>query len=336
MSDDRPFFLKQNTGLGTITDADDFLHRAQNALVTADSATETQYFGFSVPEARIHGYAYLWYHPSLRVVTGGLFAFQGHKRTAVNAELSDFRTYHSDRALEGDLHGYRLSNGYGVEVLEPLKRHRLTFADAARGNAVDLVYEAVQPPVMFGDGTHFEQPMRVRGTLSLRGAAYAVDGFNVRDRSWAKPRPEDNLPMPPFSWMTGVFDPGFAFNCSVFDQEVPRGAPKLPVERTLTGGWVHRDGRLGRLVKAVKRVERTRFSLLPSRVQLEMTDEHGRTFAIDGEMIASTVWQPWSNIYMPVCLMKWTCEGRVAHGDCQEGIWTDYLNAVNPEVPDAR
>lgn len=49
---------------------------------------------------------------------------------------------------------------------------------------------------------HFEQAMRVEGELLPRGKRYDVDCFNVRDRSWGKPRPEENMTLPPTSWMT--------------------------------------------------------------------------------------------------------------------------------------
>ena len=54
MNDDKPFFLKQNEHFGQIEAADDLLHPEQNKSIKADSLTETQYFGFSVPEAGIH------------------------------------------------------------------------------------------------------------------------------------------------------------------------------------------------------------------------------------------------------------------------------------------
>ena len=50
MSADDPFFLAQNLALGVAQARDNLLHPERNALITADSATETQYFGFSIPE----------------------------------------------------------------------------------------------------------------------------------------------------------------------------------------------------------------------------------------------------------------------------------------------
>lgn len=326
---DKPFFVAQNTGFSTIVPADDLLHPQANARVSADSATETQYLGFSVPGERIHALCYLWHHPNLKVVTGGLYVFQGHKRYMSAAEMSDVRAFMRDTALANDLHSYRLDNGYGVRVVEPLKRLKLTYDDSARDNHVDLDYEALAAPVLFGDGNHFEQPMRVRGSLTLRGRSYAVDCFNVRDRSWGKPRPEDNMPLPPLSWMTGVFNENFSFNCNVLDQyeENPelKGRFEMPREKTLNGGWVMRDGIPSRIVNAKKRVTREPISCLPLGIELEFSDESGRVTRMRGELQASCPWQVWPNMVFMVCQMRWECDGMVTYGECQEAYWNDYL-----------
>lgn len=331
MSDEKPFFISQNSGFSPIDGADELLHPGKNAQIKADSLTETQYFAFCIPEERIHAYGYLWHHPNLRVVGGGLFVWQGHKRTVTHGELCDYRNYMNDSVLKNDLHEYCLENSYGIKIVEPLKRHHMSYADPQRQNFVELDYEAVSPAVMFADGNHFEQAMKATGSLTLRGKHYKVDCFTLRDRSWGKPRPEDNLPLPGASWMQGVFSEHFAFSCNMFDQigsshELAGTALALPEERTLNGGWLYRDGKVGRLVHGKKRMERDPESRMPLRVEFEVTDELGRAIHVRGSSIASTTWMPWSNIFMPIVLMRWECEGMIAHGDCQEGIWNDYLN----------
>jgi hypothetical protein len=338
MSDtDKPFFIAQNQSFSSASPQDDLLHPESFRAIKADSATETQYFGFSVPEERIHALCYLWHHPNLRVVTGGLFVWRGVKRYMPGAEICDVRAFMSDRVLAKELHEYRLDNGYGVRIVEPLKKHHLTYHDAARDNAVDLHYEALSAPVMFADGNHFEQPMRVRGSLTLRGTRYAVDCFNVRDRSWGKPRPEDNLPLAPISWMTGVFNDQFAFNCNVFDQheENPeiKGRFEIPREKTLNGGWILRGGELRRIVAARKRVEREAGSHLPLAVELALTDDRDQVTEMRGRLQAACSWQVWPNAMFPVCQMRWECEGLTAIGDCQEAYWHDYLAGAGMPAP---
>lgn len=331
MSDsEKPFYIAQNQGFAGISAKDELLHPEAFADVKADSATETQYLGFSVPEANIHALCYTWHHHNLKSVTGGLYVWQGIKHYMPAAELCDVRAFMSDRALANNLHEYRLDNGYGVRVVEPLKTLHMTYEDAARHNAVDLEYTALAEPVMFGDGKHFEQPMRVRGTLTLRGERYEVNSFNIRDRSWGKPRPEDNMPLPPVSWMTGVFNEDFAFNCNVLDQadqntELQNTRFALPVEKTLNGGWLRRDGVVARIVRARKRVEREPGTCLPRVIDLEFEDEKGRTIKARGQLHAACPWQVWPNMIFMVCSMRWDCEGLTTYGDCQEAYWNDYL-----------
>ena len=328
-----PFFLKKNKGFGQITPEDDLLHPESFANVTDDSATETQYFGFSVPEHNIHGLTYCWWHPNLKVVSGGLFVYQGVKRMTPEAELCDWRTYMSDAAIrKNDLHEFRFDNGYGVKILEPLNRFHLTYEDNASQNSVDLLIEAVLPAVMFDDGNHFEQTMRVKGKLLLRGQSYDIDCFTVRDRSWGKPRPEQLLPLPPMSWMVGTFNETFSFNCAMLDhasgQPEREGVGVVPDEQALNGGWVHYDGKLGMIVEATKSVTRGPGSTVCAGLGLNFTDEHGRNFDMRASAVASCPIQGWHNVWMVINLMRWECNGVVGYGDCQEVFWNGFLNST--------
>jgi hypothetical protein len=183
---------------------------------------------------------------------------------------------------------------------------------------------------MYSGGDHFEQSMKVRGELVLRGQRYDVDCYNVRDRSWGKARPEDNMPLPPYSWATGVFNDQFSFNCSVLDQV--EGNPELkgsfvvPMDHTLHGGWLIRDGVLGRLSVARKKVDRDSVTHWPRSVELDLLDEHGRKVNLRGTMVSGIPWQVWPNAIFLISLMRWECEGMVAYGDFQEAHWNDYLN----------
>ena len=333
MSDDMPFFLTQNCGLGRAEPTDDLLHPERNKLVTADTLSETQYFGFCIPSERIQGFCYLWHHPNLHVVSGGLFVFRGDRPTVLHGELCDFRCYMNDSVLKDDLHEYRLANGYGVKIVEPLQRFHVTYADLSRSNSIDLRIRAVQPPVMFGDGNHFEQAMAVRGELLLRGRRYDIDCFTVRDRSWGKPRTEENPAVPAVSWMVGVFSPDFAFSATIFDQqetslELVGAGIARPIDKTVNGGWVYRDGKLGRVVKAKKRIARVPPMYIPQSIELEITDDLDRSFQLRGTSCASTLWQTWVNMTLPIVQMRWECDGMIAYGECQEGNYNDHYNLL--------
>jgi hypothetical protein len=330
---DLPFYMKQSRGVGPITPKDDLLHPDSFKGVTDDTATETQYFGFSIPEENIHALTYMWWHPNLKVCSGGIYVFKGFKNQFIDAEICDWHTYMSDKAIANDLHEFRFVNGYGVKVLEPNKRFHITYDNDLRKNSVDLQVEAVQPGVMWADGKHFEQTMKVRGSLVIKGKSYKVDCYTVRDRSWGKPRPEFLTAMPPVSWMVCTFNDNFSFNCTMFDQA--RNNPLLPSslssampdDKTLVGGWVIHDGKVGGLVKAEKRVTRAPGTMISTGIDLSFVDEHDREFTMRASAIASCPQQPTHNVLVRINLMRWECNGLVGYGDNQENFWSDYLHA---------
>ena len=328
------FMLKKNVGgvrLEPGTMADELLHPAAKSTLSGDSLTETQYFSVSIPEENIHGLVYCWHRPNLKIVTGGAWIWQGVKRHHLACELFDFRSFMSDAALANDLSSYRLENGLGVEVVEAAKRFHVTYADEARGNAIDLHYTAATPLVKFGDGAHFEQGMRVQGELSLRGQRYRVDGLNVRDRTWASERSEISQPIPPVSWMTGAFNENFYFGIVAFDhpdlQPDWAGLFDFPAEKALKSGWIYRDGQLLDVVSCRKLTTHDPVYLFPTEVQVEMVDNQGRTYRIKGTAKAASNWSAWLNCDVVISLFRWECDGLVGHGDLQEARWTDYLQA---------
>jgi hypothetical protein len=190
MSDDQTFLLQDNPpGFGNYGDEDELLHPAVNAASRDDGITETQYFGFSVPEERIHGLCYLWHHPNLGTVSGGAAGWQGIKTHHLAAELYDHRMFMSDELIAGGIDHHRLTMGYQVDILEPFRKMRIRYEDADRNNAFDVTYTATAGPAMMPSRKHFEQPLRTRGNVTLRGRTYEINGYNVRDRSWERSGP---------------------------------------------------------------------------------------------------------------------------------------------------
>lgn len=331
-----PFYLQANQGFGTCTEADDLLHPLANSKEPGDSLTETQFLGFNIPEENIHGLGYLWHHPNLGVVTGGAWAFQGIKQHILSCELFDIRAYMSDRVLKDDLHDYRFDNGYGVKLVEPLKKLHMTYADAARKNEIDIEFSAVTPPVMFGSGLHFEQGMKTRGQLTLRGKRYEVNGYTIRDRSWGQLRPETAMPLPPMTWMTGVFNENFMFNCSAFDHPDAdpewKGLFDLPAQAVLKGGWISKNGVVTEIKHIVKRTVHDPETLFPDRIEMDITDSAGARFHIRGQIIAGSAWAAWPTFAFPVCLARWECDGLVGYGDAQEAQWPEYVRAFHGKL----
>jgi hypothetical protein len=318
------FWEITNLGFAEPTVGCDLLHPDIAASEPDPALTETQYFGFNLPDERIHALAYLWYHPNLRVVMGGVWAWQGIKGGHLEAELFDFVTYASADCLANDLYDYELPNGYHVNTITPLEQHRIRYADESRGHRIDVQFDALMPAMITGNGHHLEQAMRTSGHFTLAGREYEIAGYNVRDRTWGELR-KDTLqsPLAPIDWMTGVFGEDLCFGCTAMDTAVSpeddTGALKI--------GWMHRDGELRRLVSAEKRTQRSARTLFPEVIEMRLDDETGRSYDIHGDVIAACPWNPWLTMETVICLVRWECEGRVGYGDLQSGLRPDYIRA---------
>jgi hypothetical protein len=329
------FFMNQQAaGFGSYTPDDELLHREANAAHDDDSVVETQYLGFNVPEADVHVLNYLWAHPNLHVISGGVWGWQGVKRQALAAEMFDMRQFMSDRLLEGgDLADYQLPSGYRVQVLQPLEKIRVSYEDRLRGNAFDVTLTAIMPPAMVASGKHFDQAMRTEGTLLLRGRPYTVGGHTVRDRSWGETRPEGPRNTPPIFWMTAVFDDDFAVHFMGFED--PASSPAWggiydpdPALQAINRGWVWLDGELAGVESVAFSTDWDLTTGHPARQAARVTDSAGRELDLTGTITAACHWNTWSNVNMSICLTRWECRGRTGYGDTQAALWTDFVHGL--------
>lgn len=334
MSKNEAYFMQNFAHeFGTCRDGDEQMQLQYREKQPHYGLTETQFFGFSIPEHDIHAFLYLWYHPNLEVVSGGPIVFQGKKSVQLAAELIDYRGYLPASQMNGDLTNYRLDNSYQVEMLEPARKFRLRYDDPARQNRYDLEYTAVSAPMMWPSSRHFEQVMKVEGELILRGARYDVGGFNIRDRSWGEARLEDPNPGPPACWMTCTFGEDFAFNVTAIDHpdRNPLWKDKFTVDPASVTkfGWMIVDGEPVVVERTVKHTTYNPLTLLPERIVMDVHDTSGRHFAITGTVQAALPLMTWHNARVPICLTRWECNGRVGYGDIQEAQWTDFIQAFH-------
>ena len=332
------FFMNtQAPGFGACAAADELMHHELNATLTDPALTETQFLGFNVPDAGIHSLNYLWAHPNLRLLTGGVWTWRGVKPNALSSEMFDMRQFMPDDPIRGsgDLNSFELPNGYHVEVGEPLRTIRIGYEDAARGNAFDVELTAIMPPAVLPSGRHFDQAMRTRGSVTLRGESYPVDGWTVRDRSWGENRTEEPRNAPPLHWMTGVFDDDFAFHLMGIEHASagPVWKDVYPVDDTLTEamnrGWIWRDGELLALASGAVRTRWDRATGYPTGHELTLVDTRGQRYVITGDIMAINNWSAWSNAFFAIGLTRWQYGDRVGHGDSQTAAWTDFVRALH-------
>ena len=326
------FMVPHAAGFGPSTEADDLLHREMNREVSDPALTETQFLGFSVPEAAIHSLNYLWVPPNLELLTGGVWAWQGIKRSQLAAELFDMRQFLDDEPIrKGDLADYELPMGYRVKVLQPLEKIHIAYDDPVRHNAFDVTLTAVMPPAMVASGKHFDQAMRTEGHVVLRGRRHRVDGYTVRDRSWGEVRPEDPRPVPPMHWVTGVFSDDFAVHMMGIDHPSTEpfwrdAFPDAGALAALSRGWVWHHGELTGLESSRLATRWDRDTGYPVAHTLEITATNGREYALTGTITASCSWNTWSNVSMLISLCRWECDGRTGWGDSQTAVWSDFVH----------
>jgi hypothetical protein len=327
---DEPYYMTSHSGdFGRYQPEDELLHPAYQKEAGTD-LTETHLFGFHVPDKAIHAMAYAWQHPNLHLVSGGVHVMQGIKSHAPGAEISDYRHFMSDAAFRERFPNYRLDNGYQVEMLEPGRRCRTTYADEARNNRFEVEYTAVSEPIMWPGGKHFEQVVRTKGDLLLRGVAHKIDGFYVRDRSWGQPRPEAAVNAPPHTWITGVFGEDSAFHLTATDDPArnadwKRDYPQFDPAHSLRFGWLIVKGRKTAIKSANKVTSYDRASLIPKTVDIRIVDENDRSHDFKGAVVAGAPLHLWHNVRVPICLARWEYEGAVGWGDVQDVQYPDFV-----------
>ena len=223
----------------------------------ASNYNESMYFNVFDPKTRVGGWFRLGNRPNegyaemsvCLYLPGGRVGFMfGRPKIAGNDEMN--------------------AGGLKIEVVEPFKRLRLTYAGklcllerpfemahpskAFRENpqvdcVVELDYEGVSP--MFGGETvredgkpldvdpeksfaraHYEQHVAARGRFVVAGDTYAIDGHGLRDKSWG-PRYWSAINW--YRWCPMNFGRDFGMMLSIVAGE--SGAPRQ-------GGMVFKDG----------------------------------------------------------------------------------------------
>jgi len=331
--EDEIAWVSDAPGFGRAKPSDDFYHGKMG--VAGSTLTETWCWGFQVPERNIHAFIYIYMHPAVGSVTGGLWVHRGHVPHAMFADYHDMHSNMSDDIFDLDKN-IRLGNGLQVEFVEPMKKQRITYSNKARRFAIDLEFTAFMEAAMRSNNKHFEQGMHCVGELVLDGERIRVDCLYNRDRSWGELRPESELRVPPYTWMNALFSKDFVFNIGCHDDPALepewKGRYDVPPEKIVKDAWIMTNGVLRKLPKVSKLTRRDRL-LAPVSTVMRATDEDGREYEFNGEIVAGAPWSPWHNCHCHITLTRWTSPqfDGVGWGETQEVQWNDYLQAFWPK-----
>jgi len=314
--------------LSAVRPEDELLHAP--AASGHHSATETSYYGFSIPEHGLNGEIYVWFHPVLQVISASVYIWKGMKASTLECEYINHYNYLP--FPKNDIDDYVIDDlNLSIKVVDPLKRVEIRLNDRDRGVSFFLRQDAIMPPAGRPGGFHFTQAVKTSGTLDLFGEHYAIDGFFSRDRSWGQERRETAQKMPPISWIVGVFGEDLAFHAMAFDDpalnpEWVEAFPDIPAGENLMWGYVFHDGILTSLRHAGKITHREQDGLSPQRIDLELIDVNDRKWSIRGEVKARMPWQTWQNMNTFFCQTRWEYEGRIGWGDTQDVQFNEFTH----------
>lgn len=286
-----------------LTPADDDLH----APVSDDPFwTETAWFAFAVPELKLAGHFYPVFRTNQNICSSGMYVWDDRSTYAHDA-LYCHTYWHLP--MPETLTQLRLPSGLSYDVIEPLKKYRVRFS--AEGFSADLVYTGLFEPILSPKGDHLDQPCHFEGWIELAGDRIDVNGFEMRDKSWHL-RSDKPLKLPP-----DIANGAYAYGARedfAFLVRLSGGGETLS---TVQGGWVWRDGVVSPLQSGSRTVARSGTGV-GDVVELEGTDEMGRTFRARGTTVSHFGYQATPAILAYLRGTEWDVEGGYAWGEDQE------------------
>jgi hypothetical protein len=275
-------------------------------------ATETAWFSFHHPDRRLGGWLYTMARPNIGTVAGGVWVWDD---TAwLPWEVPYSRNYTAAPLdADADLTDTVLPTGVAIRAVVPGQVYDLGYADGDR-LSLELRFDAVMAaePLAavgstFGRAHHFDQLGRVTGHIVLHGERVDIDCVGMRDRTWGR-RPEDRPRRA--AYVTGAAAPaeGFLAVTNIRDGM-----------DTVAYGFLRRDGRATPLAGGQRRVERSPEHGWIASIEIEATDEEGRTLLAVGRPVSRMIVDRHTFIDVN-SLVHWDIAGQEAWGEDQD-MW---------------
>jgi len=276
--------------IGNLCPEDDYTHE----LGSEPNFNESMYFNFFDARLSLGGFLRL-----------GNRANEGHAEATTTLFLPDGRVlFNFKRAGIADNDSFD-AGGTKFEVLEPTQSLRTVYEGSAcelsnpremvdprrafsenpwRRVAVDLRHDAVGP--LYGSSknkaeseraaedqfakAHYEQHMRVRGTVSIEDTTFEIDGYGLRDHSWG---PRHWQAIDSYEWLTMNFGDDLGAMVSVI---------RTDPDNVRVHGVIVRGDRLEAVRDATIEAEYEENGLFHTKVRARITTENGACHEIEG------------------------------------------------------
>jgi hypothetical protein len=311
--------------VGNLVPEDDHTH----PLGSEPNFNESMYFNFFDRERSIGGFLRL-----------GNRANEGYAEMTVTVYLPDGRVLFMFKRPRIENNDAFDAGGMRFEVLEPSQRLRTVYEGSAvelaepramaepsrafRENPkkrirLDLEHDAVGP--MYGGSrsreqselpaeeqfasAHYEQHMRVSGSLEIDDERLEIEGFGLRDHSWG---PRYWQAIHQYEWLTMNFGPDFHAMVSI----VARDA-----DNRRTGGVIVRGDEVEPITEAEISADYEDNGLYQKRVRARVTTSSGEKLEIEGDVrgfIPLRNRREGRETYIGEGMTEWRCGDQVGYG----------------------
>ena len=305
----------------------DFHHNAESPY----DWCETNFFPFSIPEARISGGFYVLTRPKLGVCMSDVTV---QDRITQSWEQQLYVDNQQHLPCPQSLVDYSLPNGLSIRASTPLKNYQIDYV-GIDDTELHLGFTALMPPFDMNDPAqdpkaegrigkswgaafngHYEITGRITGKARIRGKDYDVDCIDTLDRSWGIRKERDNANA---IWLHGSFGEDLTIHALV-----GLDPAKTQAFGPLISGYVLDNGEVFGLTELTGVSERS--GIYPMSSYVKATDVRGRTYEFTGATINAAPWAPYPSIIYVQCYMRWNLDGRIGYGIQQDVLSRAYLS----------
>lgn len=281
--------------------------------------TETAWYSFWTAGGEYAAHVYLRFRPNLGIVNPCVYVWGAG--TSVEWDAAYWK--HSHYPMPPALDGMELLGGLRHEVVSSFRRYRISYADREKYGAplaFDVELNEVGEPEFLGR-KHFDQPVRVTGTLSVDGRDFDIDCLAMRDRSWYA-RGDYTLFRSAYSYaITAPEEQLLAIYAA------PRDGDLLLDDLPLAGGYSERGmegAARASLTTGFRRVtRRDRATGHPLEVEVEVDGPHGPERMV-GRVRNCMAVAANPNMLSWMSLVEWELRGATVLGEDQE-IWSPSI-----------